>query len=128
MSKYLELFPNGFDSSIEEKLAPENWPYIGLSLVDQKAAFTTLTLNNESGDTPGAGPSLQDNQIRFSYKRTTIGDLMPDLWSLDLGANIVDIDQKVGYCTITCDGPITKFDLIDQNPYGYGLFVIYSII
>jgi hypothetical protein len=32
--KYLELFPNGFDSSIEEKLAPENWPYIGLSLVD----------------------------------------------------------------------------------------------
>lgn len=31
MSKYLELFPNGFDATITEKIKPENWPYVGYS-------------------------------------------------------------------------------------------------
>jgi hypothetical protein len=29
--KYLELFKNGFDSTIDEKIKPENWPYVGYS-------------------------------------------------------------------------------------------------
>ena len=29
--KYLELFKNGFDKTIEEKIKPENRPYIGYS-------------------------------------------------------------------------------------------------
>lgn len=31
MRKYLELFKNGFDATIAEKIKPENWPYIGYS-------------------------------------------------------------------------------------------------
>jgi hypothetical protein len=30
--KYIELFKNGFDSTIDQKIKPENWPYIGYSL------------------------------------------------------------------------------------------------
>ena len=34
MRKYLELFTNGFDETIEVKTKPENKPYIGYSLTD----------------------------------------------------------------------------------------------
>ena len=35
MRKYLELFPNGFDSTVAEKSKPENWPWVGYSPIEK---------------------------------------------------------------------------------------------
>ena len=40
MRKYLELFTNGFDETIDVKTKPENKPYIGYSLTEGKVAYT----------------------------------------------------------------------------------------
>jgi hypothetical protein len=40
--KYIELFKNGFDSTITEKIKPENWPYIGYSPIKGFAFAETL--------------------------------------------------------------------------------------
>ena len=29
--KHLEFFKNGFDSTVQEKIQPENYPYVGYS-------------------------------------------------------------------------------------------------
>ena len=38
--KHLELFKHGFDSTITEKIKPENWPYVGYDAVSGKVAFS----------------------------------------------------------------------------------------
>jgi hypothetical protein len=42
MKKYLELFINGFDETIDVKTKPENKPYIGYSLTEGKVAYTVI--------------------------------------------------------------------------------------
>ena len=44
--KYIELFKNGFDSTITEKIDPENWPYVGYSPID---GFAFSITPNEDG-------------------------------------------------------------------------------
>lgn len=47
MSKYLELFNNGFDDTITEKLKPENWPYIGYDALNDTVAWSTIVEKEE---------------------------------------------------------------------------------
>jgi hypothetical protein len=42
MRKYLELFINGFDETITDKIKVENKPYIGYSLTEGKLAYTVV--------------------------------------------------------------------------------------
>ena len=42
MKKYLELFINGFDETIADKIKVENKPYIGYSLTEGKLAYTVV--------------------------------------------------------------------------------------
>lgn len=42
MSKYLELFKESFNDSINEKTKPENKPYIGYSLTERKLVYTVV--------------------------------------------------------------------------------------
>ena len=44
--KHIELFKNGFDSTIDEKIKPENWPYVGYSPID---GFAFSITPNEDG-------------------------------------------------------------------------------
>jgi hypothetical protein len=44
--KYIELFKNGFDSTIEEKIKPENGPYVGYS-PSGGFAFTVIPEENQ---------------------------------------------------------------------------------
>jgi hypothetical protein len=39
MRKYLELFKDGFDATIAEKIKPENWPYLGYSASNEQVAY-----------------------------------------------------------------------------------------
>lgn len=40
--KYLELFEDGFDSTITEKIKPENWPYVAYSIKDDGVIYTKI--------------------------------------------------------------------------------------
>ena len=42
MKKYLELFKNGFDSTVEEKTKVENWPYVGYSPDEDVVVYTVI--------------------------------------------------------------------------------------
>ena len=45
--KHLELFNNGFDDTLEEKLKPENWPYIGYDAINDTVAWSTIVEKEE---------------------------------------------------------------------------------
>lgn len=47
MKKYLELFINGFDETITDKIKVENKPYIGYSLTEGKLAYTVVPAKEE---------------------------------------------------------------------------------
>lgn len=40
--KYLELFEDGFDSTVNEKIKPENWPYVAYSVQDDEVIYTKI--------------------------------------------------------------------------------------
>lgn len=40
--KHIELFKSGFDSTINEKVQPENWPYIGRDMVYKVSSTGTF--------------------------------------------------------------------------------------
>jgi hypothetical protein len=47
--KHIELFKEGFDSTIDEKIQPENWPYIGYDEVNGEMVYTLVPEENQSG-------------------------------------------------------------------------------
>lgn len=48
MKKYLELFKDGFDSTVAEKTEVKNWPYVGYS-PSEGVVFTVIPEQNQSG-------------------------------------------------------------------------------
>lgn len=40
--KHIELFKDGFDSTIDEKIQPENWPYVGNDGVSGEIVYTVI--------------------------------------------------------------------------------------
>lgn len=52
--KYIELFKNGFDSTIIEKIKPENWPYVGYS-PSEGFMFTEILEGSGEETEPTAG-------------------------------------------------------------------------
>lgn len=46
--KYIELFKDGFDSTIVEKIKPENWPYVGYS-PNEGLRLSMILEENQSG-------------------------------------------------------------------------------
>ena len=47
MKKHLELFSNGFDATLEVKIKPENWPYIGYDVINDTVAWSTIIEKEE---------------------------------------------------------------------------------
>lgn len=40
--KHIELFKDGFDSTVQEKIQPENWPYVGHDMVTGEIVYTVI--------------------------------------------------------------------------------------
>ena len=74
--KYIELFKDGFDSTIDEKIKPENRPYIGYSPTEG-LAFTIVP-------EPVTGPA--DNEIWYI---SNDGNVVTPYSTSVFGANIV---------------------------------------
>ena len=53
MKKYLELFREGFDSTVEEKRKIENWPYIGYDVINDSVAWSTIVEKEEPDPVAG---------------------------------------------------------------------------
>lgn len=62
MSKYLELFEDGFDATITEKIKPENWPYVSYS-PSEGVVFTVIP-------EPVVGPA--DNEIWYTSNNKNV--------------------------------------------------------
>ena len=74
--KYLELFKNGFDSTINDKIKPENQPYIGYSPTEG-LRFTTkswVTFTAEEDNSSTGLEMLSPYQtLEYSTDTTTWG-------------------------------------------------------
>jgi hypothetical protein len=40
--KHIELFKDGFDSTVQEKIQPENWPYVGRDAISGEIVYTLV--------------------------------------------------------------------------------------
>lgn len=95
--KYIELFKNGFDSTISEKIKPENWPYVGyspseglrLSMIpeENQSGYQMIDLGLPSGlkwaDSNVGAETPQDNGLYFSWGNV-------DGYTVDENGNVTD--------------------------------------
>ena len=71
--KYIELFKNGFDSTITEKIKPENGPYVGYSPTE--GLMLTEILKEEEID-PTAG--YVDLGLSVMWASSDVGSTAPE--------------------------------------------------
>lgn len=63
--KYIELFKNGFDETIVEKIKPENYPYVGYS-PNEGFAFAVIPDGGiDCGEATLAGRTFPNNVIAY---------------------------------------------------------------
>lgn len=79
MRKYLELFTDGFDDTLDEKIKPENWPYVGYSpsegvvftVIPEPVTYEDVDLGLPSGlkwaDKNIGAENPWDNGLYFSW-------------------------------------------------------------
>jgi hypothetical protein len=75
--KHIELFKNGFDSTITEKIKPKNWPYVGRDMVTGEIVYTLVpepwvTFTAEEASSSIGLEKLSTNQtLEYSTDTTT---------------------------------------------------------
>lgn len=70
--KHLELFKEGFDSTIDEKIKPENWPYVGYDPIQDSVRYTEILK-------PMIGPA--DNEIWYTTVDESLAGVIPGFHS-----------------------------------------------
>lgn len=73
--KYIELFKNGFNSTILEKIKPENWPYVGYS-PSQGFAFAEIFEGGGEEIDPTAG--YVDLGLSVMWASCDVGTTSPE--------------------------------------------------
>lgn len=98
MRKYLELFKDGFDATIAEKIRPENKPYVGYS-PSEGVVFTVIP-------EPVAGPA--NNEIWYT---TTTGEVTSANAPLNtvFGLEVVSHTYENGKGILVMSSDITQF-------------------
>jgi hypothetical protein len=102
MRKYLELFINGFDETITDKIKVENKPYIGYSLTEGKLVYTVI---------PKPATSPADNEIWYT---TVDGSLiqtsapMDSEWAMMFGTPVVSNTYSNGSGVLLFENDLTK--------------------
>lgn len=79
--KHLELFNNGFDDTITEKLKPENWPYIGYDALNDAVAWSTIVEKEETIEIPG----YVDLGLSVMWAECNLGASKPEEFGLYYG-------------------------------------------
>jgi hypothetical protein len=96
MSKYLELFKDGFNATIAEKTKVENWPYVGYS-PSEGVVFTVIP-------EPITGPT--DNEIWYTSRDgNTVAPYSTRVFGADIVSNTYENDKGV----ITFNRDVTSF-------------------
>lgn len=110
--KYLELFKNGFDSTIDEKIKPENWPYVGYS---PSEGLRFSMAKTEDGYTVIALKKVDISNI--SYEEVDLGLKSGLKWAnKNIGAQTVE-DYGTYFSCGNTDGYTvsgTKFLTVDE--------------
>ncbi len=118
--KHIELFKDGFDSTVQEKIQPENYPYVGHDTVSSEIVYTlvpeTWVTFTAQEDNSSIGLSkLSTNQtLEYSTNTTTWNtfDTTTNI-SLNNGDNVyvrgilIADNTSSNYTQFTMDGKIT---------------------
>ena len=99
--KYLELFKNGFDSTLEEKVKYENWPYVGYS-PNEGLRFTIV-------------PKDGMYEVTFLQRIITEDLRAIEYQEIDLGlpSGTKWLDRNIGSMEITDNGAYFQYGNID---------------
>ena len=94
--KHIELFKDGFDSTVNEKIQPENWPYVGNDGVSGEIVYTLVP-------EPVTGPT--DNEIYYTSTDENVINVVVD-FETDLSVNGISIisnnySNGIGVITFT---------------------------
>ena len=92
--KHIELFKDGFNDTINEKIKPENYPYIGLDMVTGEFSYTEVP-------EPVVGPA--DNEIWYTTSDGTT--ITPHYYNF--GSDFVETVYEDGKGILRFNGPIT---------------------
>ena len=84
MSRYFELFMGSFDESIQEKIKPENKPYVAYSIKDGKVAYTIVPNEDKTMYTV------------YAARKKDISELEYNVVDLGLPSGTLWADRNVG--------------------------------
>lgn len=112
--KYLELFRQGFDSTVEEKRKVENWPYVGHDVLSGEVVYTEITQKYIIGTVDGsvAVENLTENDALWYGNKGFRGDI----------TLLKEFTSTGGWNTVTL--PFTLYTL-DGTPFEGG--TVYKI-
>jgi hypothetical protein len=99
MSKYLELFRDAFDDSINAKTKPENKPYIGYSIEEGKVVYTKipnyLCLEPIDSNNQLALAKIGDySNIQYSFDKSNWNDFTTDPTN-PLNLTYISVDKPI---------------------------------
>lgn len=122
--KYLELFKQGFDSTLAEKVKVENWPYVGHDSVTGEVVYTELPVT----PTSFIYYTTIDEKKLDLYTHYQAAPGRPDNWEAPLLSNVPvksNTYNKIG--TIVFDGIIEDISYDSNNDgggnyYAWGFF------
>lgn len=115
--KHIELFKDGFDSTVQEKIQPENWPYIGYDMVTGEIGYTVVP--NEEGPY-----KMVDLGLSVKWADRNVGAMSPEdaglyfQWGDTVGytADQVGVDKVFSRdnCKFYTSSNITKYNDEDK--------------
>lgn len=135
MKKYLELFKDGFDETIEAKIKPENWPYIGYSpsegvkftSISRPTCFAYTTSDGSLFDLQGIldfWMSLyESNNIEVSLGASVVSNTYNDTGKIVLNTTI----NKLGLSEDNILFPIFTTSIFGSNEDPYNITKLTSI-
>lgn len=128
--KHIELFKDGFDSTVQEKIQPENWPYIAHDIVSGEMVYTlvpepdtinyfyieSLEDNNVITLDSTTWAGYGDNKSKLEYSNNTTS------WTSMNGVDSITINNGE-YLYMRCiDGNICKDETTTEQEFEKPLF------
>lgn len=104
--KHLELFKQGFDSTLAEKVKVENWPFVGYDQVGDEVVYTEIP-----------EPTIPDNEVWYT---TTDGELANICLGERFGGSMAHYPdysshkKANGYNKVTFISPVESIDEYDM--------------
>lgn len=116
MRKYLELFNQGFDSTLTDKVKVENWPFVGYDPIQDSVRYTEIQkpmiepANNEIWYT-----TVDGLELKYTSSSSVISGGVPVQL---INSEIIQNVYSKGYGKLIFSDTVTLLRGLDINPHG----------